>query len=243
MSHITFTHSDWEKICKAFNLTTNQVFDYLNNLNKAPPIPLKMDKKKAPSMDITMKEHVAYYKRSLQTACDTINEKKKTKALKDVIGAAFEEHRRRLWEYFGFTVDKQRHQASWNVDWSIYKNGKLIAFEEDKGHYVDSCFLEKALTGAARTINTCLENKESVPCIILHSFTTYSKFSQKLVEFCGILKPELVNTLKEKLIYTTLYTGDRLSTKKWFQSIADAYVYYEDDDLIKKDIIFIQSLM
>jgi len=44
MSSITFSLQDWQKICKTFNLTTNKVFDYLNNLNKIRPILLKMDK-------------------------------------------------------------------------------------------------------------------------------------------------------------------------------------------------------
>ena len=189
-----------------------------------------------------MEDHIAFYKHSLQHACDEIAEKRKKKALKDVIGAAFEEHRRRLWEHFEFDVDKNQHQASWNVDWTISKNGKVVAFEEDKGHYVDSCFLERALTGATRTVNAYLKIKEPVPCIILHSFTTYSKFIQKLEEYCEIVKPEIVDKLKEKLIYTTLHAGDRLKTSKWFQECPNAYVDHVSDDLIKKDIEFIQSL-
>ena len=53
-------------------------------------------------------------------------------------------HLRHIGKEYGntsFTVTKKRHFASFNVDWSILYNEKVVAMEEDKGHYCDSCFL------------------------------------------------------------------------------------------------------
>src|SRR6056300_739678 len=93
--------------------------------------------------DINAKVQV--YKNSLKLAGENINQIKQSKSLKDVVGKQYEQHRKRIWEEFGFTVDKNRNGSAFDVDWSIYFNGKLVALEEDKGHYVDSCFLERCL--------------------------------------------------------------------------------------------------
>tara|TARA_B100000795_G_scaffold44000_1_gene28853 strand:+ start:4527 stop:5099 length:573 start_codon:yes stop_codon:yes gene_type:complete len=185
-----------------------------------------------------------FYKESLIMACDNIKEKKKTKALKDVIGKEFEEHRKRVWTHFGFTVSKERELALWDVDWNIKnREGKTIAFEEDKAHYLDSCFLERALTGFAKTVNSYLKNNKEVPCIILHSFTSYSKYEAKLNEFCEILQKDISKIMREKMVYITLCERDRLPTKKWFQNCDYAYIDNINDELIHKDIAFIKSLI
>mgnify|MGYP006189117695 CR=1 FL=1 len=198
------------------------------------------------SIVYTNKKKMAFqfYKKSLIIACENIKEKKKIKALKDVIGKEFEEHRKRLWNHFGFTVSKERELALWDVDWNIKNSeGKTIAFEEDKAHYLDSCFLERALAGFAKTVNSYLKNNQEVPCIILHSFTSYSKYEVKLNEFCEILRDDVSRTMREKIVYITLCDRDRLPTKKWFQNCDYAYIDNMQDDLIHKDIAFIKSLM
>ena len=187
-----------------------------------------------------------FYRKSLHMACDEINTRRQIKRLKDVVGAAFETHRKRIWEHYGFTVDKNRRDASWNVDWSITNaNGQVVAFEEDKGHYVDSCFLERLLVGAARTVNTYQNNGNDVPHIILHSFTTYARYQERMNEFCNILKPEIVTELRNKLKYTALRHGDRMSKNLWFCQQGDErepYINHADEELIQSDIEFIQSL-
>ena len=99
-----------------------------------------------------------------------------TKSLKDVIGGAYEQHRKRIWEQFGFEVSKDKHDAMWKVDWTIMYKGKLIAFEEDKGHYLDSCFLERALSGFSKTIDRYQRKNKTVPVLIIHSFTRYKLY-------------------------------------------------------------------
>ena len=66
---------------------------------------------------------------------------------------AFEKHRKRIWEHFGFKVVKEG-DGLFDADWYIWYGETLVAIEEDKGHYLDSCFLERALTGFAKTINS-----------------------------------------------------------------------------------------
>ena len=51
-------------------------------------------------------EHMEFYTQSLVLAEAEIKEKRVAKALKDVVGLAFENHRKRIWEHFGFKVVK-----------------------------------------------------------------------------------------------------------------------------------------
>ena len=76
-------------------------------------------------MDTTLEqEHINYYKQSLQDADNEIKtEKEKGKALKDIVGKAYENHRKRVWEHFGFDVSKDKHNALFDIDWSISYKG------------------------------------------------------------------------------------------------------------------------
>lgn len=194
-------------------------------------------------MDTT--SNIQLYKQSLQDAENEIKLQHETgKALKDIVGLAYENHRKRIWNHFGFDVSKDKHDALFDVDWSITYQGKLVALEEDKGHYLDSCFMERALTGFCKTVNAYQKKEKNIPVLIIHSFTRYSKFNEKLLEDMETRKPEISNEIQNKLIYTTLVNCDRLPKKKWFST--DAYNCYSvnaDDDLILKDIEFIHSLI
>jgi hypothetical protein len=188
---------------------------------------------------------VEYYKWSLCEADNEVRIQHKTgKALKDVIGAAFENHRKRIWTYFGFEVSKEKHGALFNVDWSITYNSRLIALEEDKGHYIDSCFMERAISGFCKTVNEYQKKRIQVPILIIHSFTRYKKFSEKLEEDMDTRKPEIIEELQKKLVYTTLVDCDRLAKNKWFSSeLYDCYSLNVNEEFIIKDIEFIRSLI
>jgi hypothetical protein len=196
-------------------------------------------------MNTAYDNDVCYYRRSLQEADSEIRTEYETgKALKDIIGLAFESHRKRIWEYFGFEVSKDRHFAMFDVDWSITYNGTLVAFEESKGHYVDSCFMERALTGFCKTVNTYQKLDRQVPVLILHSFTRYNKFNEKLVEDMDTRKEFIRDEILKKMVYTTLVDCDRLSKKRWFsKDNFECYSSNASDDLIIRDIGFIRSLV
>ena len=98
------------------------------------------------------------------------------------------------------THSKDKYDAGFNVDWAITYDGKLIALEEDKGHYVDSCFQERALSGFIKTVNTYLKKNKTVPVLILHSFTRYKKFNEKLEEDMDTRKEEIQAEIRKQLV-------------------------------------------
>ena len=82
-----------------------------------------------------------------------------------------------------------------------------------------------------------------MPVLILHSFTTYSKFNEKLNDDLDTRKEEIVMEMKKKMFYTTLVNRDRLSKKSWFPTAENCYINNACEELIKKDIKFIKSLI
>ena len=115
--------------------------------------------------------------------------------------------------------------------------------EEDKGHYLDSCFLERALTGFAKTVNSYQKSGTVVPTLIIHSFAKYSKFDDKKMEDLDTRKPAIADELLKKIVYTTMTKRDRLPKHKWFSDNDNCYYDNADDELIIQDIAFIQTLI
>jgi len=194
-------------------------------------------------IDDKLKNYVSFYKNSLKTAGEDINVKKKTTRLASVVGNAYEEHRKRVWEHLEFTVDKLKNNADFDVDWSIYYHGKLVAFEEDKGHYVDKCFFERCIHGFIGTIN----NKGiECPKLILSAFTRYNLHIDTEKKSLEVYKENLVEIFRDNYTYNYLNEYDRISKEKWFSSDSDSnhnpYEEYQNDELIIKDIRFMLSL-
>lgn len=83
-----------------------------------------------------------------------------------------------------------------------------------------------------------------MPVLILHSFTRYKRYSEKLEEDMDTRKIKIREEMKIKLVYTALLECDRLSKKKWFsKGFYEGYSNNASDELILKDIEFIRSLI
>lgn len=195
-------------------------------------------------LDETKQTDLNFYMNSLKEADREVNSRKI--ALKDRIGKAYENHRKRIWEYYGFSVDKKTNGATFNVDWSIYKDGKLIAFEECKGHYVDKDFLKRAVFDKINTIYQLVEDKKPIPLLILSSYTKYGSYNDSISQMLRVFHENLVKEFKEKSRYTYLNdTSSRISRKKWFKKDVIINAYFDnlnETKYILEDIDFIKSL-
>lgn len=192
----------------------------------------------------TSLQEVSFYTNSIRLACDEINEKKQHKALKDVVGKAYENHRIRLWNFFGCKTSKKSHKllnGIWGGDLCIELNNKIVALEEVKGHYLDSCFIERTLVNIAKTTK-CFPCK-CFPHFIIHSFTTYKLYDKKVSDICGILSPDIKDQLKKKLVYTSVCEKDRLHRNDWFQINKYAYIDNINYRYINKDIQMMKSII
>lgn len=194
--------------------------------------------------DNEMKEHLDFYINSLKVAENNINNQNQ-KALKDVVGNEFEKHRKRIWEHFGFIVSKKYNiDLPFNPDWIICdKDNNLVLIEEDKGHYLDSCFMDRTLISFAKTINLFLKQNRNMPLFLIYSFTKYNLFEIKKNTEIEVFKNEIQDIMVNKVLYKTLTNTDRLPKQKWFCHYKNCFTENLNVELIVDDINFIISLI
>lgn len=177
----------------------------------------------------------------MRIACNEISDKREAKALKDVIGFAYENHRRRLYKFFGLRITKKDIYTTWNPDITAHSD-TIYIIEEDKAHYIDSCFMGRAILNIAMTISNYLEQGKESPYFVLHSFTRYNGFEKKFLEMSRIINPIIVKIMETNFSYTYICTQDRLPKKKWFQVQKYAYLQNMSLTKIKQDIQFFKTM-
>ena len=153
------------------------------------------------------------------------------KAGKDIVGEEYELFRQQVWENNGFAVTKQR-VGSYRPDLVIWKDGNIIAFEEDKGSYVDSCFLKRAMLNYAETISYYLEKGETVPYFVLSCPTTSGTYDKTFNNIKKLFTSEIRKIVEEKFIYLPLCKHDRITSKKGYFANSDS-CFTLDDSLLE----------
>lgn len=164
------------------------------------------------------------------------------KAFKDVAGAEYETFRRKVWQHAGYQLSKPNTKfANWKADIIIKHNNKIIAVEEDKAHYVDSCFLDRFYSSAAKVVSYCLKNKIEIPYIILSCPTSYSLFDKKKNEILQIYRSDIVHMLDVKVKYLTICNHDRVAAKNYF--VSNTNCFYLDNEKIRDNIEAIKRII
>tara|TARA_R100001132_G_C3248282_1_gene76418 strand:+ start:21 stop:617 length:597 start_codon:yes stop_codon:yes gene_type:complete len=161
------------------------------------------------------------YMDSFDSFCDdTIAINSETgKALKDVVGKQHEEHRYRIYRSAGLDPRKAIHDKrlkAFNADvWVYDKNDNLVIIEESKGHYVDSCFLKRAIGNFAETVDLFDDAGIECPFLVLSSPTTYRLFKTKFERTIRPYRASIQKTLRAKVKYFSLVSSDRLRPNSW----------------------------
>ena len=186
----------------------------------------------------TMKaEHDIYY----QTTYNRwrVNEEK---AGKDIVGEEFEKKRRKFYQSFGFKTSKQKI-GSYNPDIVITnKKGEIIVIEEDKGHYTDSCFLDRLMMNAARVFSEYIEKgtqQDDIPYFVLSCMTRFNGYENKYEINKKLFSMEIQDVMENKLIYFPYCDHDRVSAKKYFKNNISCFEL--SDNLLKKQIKFVSE--
>tara|TARA_R110002020_G_scaffold595_3_gene3043 strand:+ start:1769 stop:2353 length:585 start_codon:yes stop_codon:yes gene_type:complete len=139
------------------------------------------------------------------------------KALKDIVGAEFEAHTGRVAEIFGLKPRKYKVQDCFNADHILHNTqGKVVAIEEDKGHYVDACFFKRAVLSFAEVALSYNERGEECPYLILSSVTRFKGYEEKFESHLRLLDKDIRKILREKMRYFYLVDHDRYKRSDWF---------------------------
>lgn len=201
-----------------------------------------------------MEAHLEFYKQSLrELEEEVIIQKRSGKAKKDIMGCAFESHRKRIWEYHGFTVksNTSKYGGDWNVDCNVFWKENLILMEEDKAHYADKCMTDRGILDFINTIKNIWFNdddkEKKIPVFLFHSFGRFPDFNHLLYKQIRGLSEDLKDIIVKNIHYTTISSLNRLKEKEWIGckkcERTDSYTHFSEDELIIKDIQFIQSLI
>jgi hypothetical protein len=196
-------------------------------------------------------EYLDSYDSFCDKAIEISNSEKK--ALKDVVGNQYEKHRRLVWESMGFDWRRKLPKSAFTADGYIYgDNGKLLVVEEAKGHYVDSCFLERALTGFVKQIKAFLDDgwtEKEMPYFVLTSSATFNGYEKKFEQYIDIFLDAnpLKQILRKKVRYFAVSPHDRLdrsaSGHGWLQTTnRPVHRTPETKALVKKELKFMEGL-
>ena len=165
------------------------------------------------------------------------------KAPKDIVGEEYEKLRTSLYRSLNLNVveDKKRKRiAGYDADLAIEKDGKIIIVEEAKGHYVDSCFLQRALVSCAKVVNHSLEGGGEPPYFVLSCPTRMKNFEPAFNEIIRLFKPDIAASMKEKFLYFPLCKHGRIPKESYYQSVNNCFAL--DEGLINKEIAFMEKL-
>ena len=185
-----------------------------------------------------------HYRRSLKEIRQT------GKAPKDVVGKSYEQLRQSVIKEFP-NLDIANELETRKFDSLLGDNYKadqyvvckrtrrLIALEEDKGHYVDKCFAKRALFNAAEVFHHCLKNNIEPPYFIL-SCPTNHNVDSLLKSKKGFFNEEVFNLLVKNFRFFPLCKHGRTSRKKYLKN--EDMPFKLEPALIKKEAEFFNSL-
>ena len=169
--------------------------------------------------------------------------KKEKKAAKDIIGEEYENMRRGFWISQGFKPTKESI-GSYDPD-IVVKNkyGEIVVIEEDKGHYLDSCFLDRFMMNCARVLDSYLEKgtpAKKIPYMVLSCMTTYNLYEEKYKLNKKLFSPEIQKLMDEKIVYLPYCSHDRVRANKYFKSAINCFDV--KTKLLEKQIKFVSKL-
>ena len=164
------------------------------------------------------------------------------KAGKDIIGKQYELFRKTYYNEIGFETGSGRNLfgSSYNCDTVVKKGNDIVIIEEDKGNYVDSCFLGRAIQNAAQVFNVCIKKGINIPYFVISSSTKYNKYDEIYSEKIETIREDLVHILNEKFIYLPLCEHDR-KQKGYFKTADSCFTL--SDSLIETQNKFVKSLL
>lgn len=164
------------------------------------------------------------------------------RAGKDIVGAEYEKHREKFYTKLGFEVTsgKKVFGTNYDCDTAVELNGKTVILEEDKAHYVDNCFLTRALSNVAEVMFTCVNNDYDPPWFILSCATKMNNFQEIFEKRVCLFREDLQELIREKFLYFPMCQHGRINKKNYFQTNQNCFEL--DDNLIQEQLDFLERV-
>ena len=165
------------------------------------------------------------------------------RAGKDIVGAKYEKYREKFYSKLGFEIGcgKKVFGTNYDCDTAVELNGDVVILEEDKAHYVDNCFLTRALSNAAEIMNSCINNDYKPPWFILSCATKMNNYQDIFEKRVCLFREDIQNLIREKFVYFPMCKHGRVHKSKYFQTNQNCFEF--DDNLIKDQLNFLEKVM
>ena len=167
---------------------------------------------------------------------------KKERAGKDIVGSCYEEFRRKVYTDFGLKLGKNKKVmgSNFNADVVVEIDGVVKIVEECKGHYVDSCFLKRAIGNFAELIMKCYDSKLEVPFFVLSCPTRMRNFESTFNNYIKIYRDDIQKDIISKFKYIPLCKNGRIKKSDYFMNKSNCFDL--DQTLVENQITFIKKL-
>jgi hypothetical protein len=162
------------------------------------------------------------------------------KAGKDIVGEQWELFRSSVYKQHGFTTADDRTIGGYNADIVVVRNGEAIIVEEAKGHYIDSCFLQRAISSCARVISDSLEKEREPPHFVLSCPTKMNNFQEVFDSQATLYRKDIRNYLSTKFTYLPLCSHGRVPKKRYYNDENNCFSL--DANLIERQLTFLENL-
>tara|TARA_R110000822_G_scaffold300307_1_gene423645 strand:- start:856 stop:1497 length:642 start_codon:yes stop_codon:yes gene_type:complete len=190
------------------------------------------------------------YRNLLQEHYRRCIERDNSKAAKDVVGASFEACRGEWIRSFDKldTASPSEKREFDKLYGSYYEadqyivcksTRRIIAVEEDKGHYVDKPFAKRALFNAAELMHHCIKSEIDLPFFVLSCPTNYD-ITSLLGSKSGFFNKAIYKALVDKFRFFPTCQHGRVAKRRY---LVDREMPFEmDDDLVLKETKFFEYL-
>jgi|TARA_B100000282_G_C31713781_1_gene482463 hypothetical protein len=175
------------------------------------------------------------------------------KAKKDIVGKSYEMLREKCIKSYGCDIATKKEReyfkkmlgGSYDADQYIVQKHtrKLLALEEDKGHYVDKCFFKRALANATETVAYCLKNNIEIPYFILSCPTNYKDYNAQLrflLDDLSLFDKKVVEVCKQKLKFFHHCHHGRTSRTKYLTTDKNPFII--EDNLVDAEKRFFSMI-
>ncbi len=190
------------------------------------------------------------YRNLLEEHYRRCRERDSSKAAKDVVGASFEACRNEWIRSFDGldTASLGEKREFHKLYGGFYKadqyivcesTRRILAVEEDKGHYVDKPFAKRALFNAAELMHHCIENRIALPFFVLSCPTNYD-LTGLLGSKNGFFNKEVYEALVDKFRFFPTCQHGRVTSRRY---LVDRAIPFEiDDSLVLEETKFFECL-
>ena len=165
---------------------------------------------------------------------------KEKKAFKDIVGEEYQNMRLEFWKNEGFQVESQYEYQGITCDTAVFKEGRLLLLEEDKGSYLDGTFLSRAVSDATKIFNECIKqgmNIEDIPYYVISCPTSMTNFDSSVDSQLETIKDDIVSVFTTKFLYLPLSKEQRVTPKKYFKTVKPHIKLYPDNLDVQNKLI------